>query len=326
VRRGFNAPLIDGVASHDRLLDRIGRWVMLGWIKRLRKAQPVTEGLGEPKGRLRVLLVDGSAKNLDRIEQTLQDWGLQFEFERAQGRKVLLGALDDPEWDLAIVGFIRPSLGGRELLEALRTRRPDLPVIVVAYTSDRHTAMACIRAGAVDYVLRDDLARLPVSALSAIGKARAQARLMESERMHRLLVEHLPVVALSLALEPSLRITLVNKAVERVFGFPRSRWTQEPGFFPNHIHPEDRRTVLERLSKVDRNEGLSGLTFRILGAEDRTCRVSLLTTPVASDPNVGPVLHGVLQEVAEPKEGELDNAHAELAAQLSQPKKRPLAI
>jgi CheY-like chemotaxis protein len=299
---------------------------MLGWIKRLRKDHPVAEGLGEPKGRLRVLLVDESVKILDRIERTLQDWGFRFEFERARGRRAFLRALEDGRRDLVIVGFIRPNLGGQELLEVLRTRHPHLPVIVVADSSDKRAALACIGAGAADYVLMDDLARLPISTLSAIGKARAQARLIVSERMYRLLVEHLPVVAFSLSLEPSLHITLVNKAVERVLGFPRSRWTQEPEFFSTRIHPEDRRTVLDTLSGLDPDGEFSDLTFRILGAEDRTYRVRLLASPVVSTPDGGPVLQGVLQEVTESKVGKLDAASVEQAIQLRQSRKRPLAI
>ncbi len=266
----------------------------------------VREGLQDQERRIRILLVDDSMADLDLMERALQDWGLRFHSVRVRGRREFLEALKGPAPDLVITDYVLPDLGGLDVLDLVQDRLRLVPVIVVTGAVDGRTAMACIAAGAADYVLKDHLLRLPIAALNALEKARAQAELYESEDRYRLLVEHLPVVAFTLALEPSIRLTFVSRRVGKVLGFPPSRWTRERGFLLQRIHPHDRSSVLGAVREARRSGELPELTFRILGEGDRIRWVRVQASPVVRNGDGRAVIQGVLRDISEQKEAELE--------------------
>jgi PAS domain-containing protein len=45
-------------------------------------------------------------------------------------------------------------------------------------------------------------------------------------------------------LDPStFRFVFISKAAERLLGYPTERWLNEPGFWQQHLHPKDRRSL-----------------------------------------------------------------------------------
>jgi two-component system, cell cycle sensor histidine kinase and response regulator CckA len=255
---------------------------------------------------VRILLVDDSRADLDLMERALLDWGLRFECVRARGRREFLAGLEGPSLDLVISDYVLPDLGGLEVLDLVGKRHPLAPVIVVTGAVDERTVMACIEAGAADYVLKDHLLRLPIAALNAMEKARALAERVRSEEKYRLLVEHLPLVAFSLDLEPSLRLTFVSRRVTKVLDFPPSRWTRERGFLLRRIYRHDRSLVLGAVREARRSGELPELTFRILGEGDRIRWVRVQASSVVRNGDGRAVIQGVLRDISEQKEAELE--------------------
>jgi two-component system, cell cycle sensor histidine kinase and response regulator CckA len=256
--------------------------------------------------RLRILLVDDSSSDLDLMERELQEWGLDCECVQARGRREFLDRIAGPPVDLVITDYVLPDLDGLEVLRLVKERNPLMPVIVVTGAVDERTASDCIREGAADYVLKDHLLRLPIAALNALEGARAKAELSQSEKNYRLLVEHLPVVAFSLSLQPSLRLTFVSRRVEHVLGFPPSRWLEERGFLWSRIHFHDRRMVLSVIRRARDRGGLRELTFRFMDAEDRVRWVRVQASPVLSNGGSRSLLQGVLRDITEQKEAEFE--------------------
>lgn len=257
------------------------------------------------KGRFRFLLVDDSSTDLDLMEREILEWGLNFECVKARGRVEFLEALGGPRPDLVITDYVLPDLGGLDVLRLVRERHPFVPVIVVTGAVDERTVSECIGAGAADYVLKDHLLRLPIAALRALEDARTRFELLRSEEKYRLLVEHLPVVAFSLALEPSIRLAFVSRRVEQVLGHAPARWMEGRWFLWRRIHPHDRRSVLGGLRKARLNGGFSDLTFRILD-EERVQWVRVQASSMVPDGGGGLVLQGVLRDITEQKEAELE--------------------
>ena len=266
----------------------------------------VRVGPKDQESRIRILLVDDSMADLDLMERALQDWGLRFHSVRVRGRREFLEALEGPAPDLVVTDYVLPDLGGLDVLDLVQDRLPLVPVIVVTGAVDERTAMACLAAGAADYVLKDHLLRLPIAALNALEKARAQAEQNESEERYRLLVEHLPVVAFTLALEPSIHLTFISRRVEKVLGFPASRWTMARSFLLRRIHPHDRPSVLGAVREARRSGVLSELTVRILGKGDRIHWVRVQASPVVRNGGGPALLQGVVRDITEQKEAELE--------------------
>ena len=70
----------------------------------------------------------------------------------------------DESWQIALVDYNIPGFSGIEALRLIAEIAPDLPAVTVSGSIDEDTAVATMSAGAVDYVLKDNLTRPPRSA------------------------------------------------------------------------------------------------------------------------------------------------------------------
>ena len=104
-----------------------------------------------------------------------------------------LETLEESSFDAALVDLRLPDSGSRALgtLEALQAAHPDLPLIVLTGLDDDEMAEEAMRAGAQDYLVKDDLTSdlLARSLRYAIERAKARRALEESERRYALAVE-----------------------------------------------------------------------------------------------------------------------------------------
>jgi PAS domain S-box-containing protein len=87
------------------------------------------------------------------------------------------------------------------------------------------------------------------------------------QRRSRLL-DAMPAIAWS-ASALTFRFTYINPAAETLLGYPVERWLEEPSFWSEHLHPEDRHVAM-----ICHNQTLAGrdheLVYRIIAADGRT--------------------------------------------------------
>ncbi|HEX6098002.1 MAG TPA: PAS domain S-box protein [Thermoanaerobaculia bacterium] len=85
---------------------------------------------------------------------------------------------------------------------------------------------------------------------------------------HARLLDALPAIAWS-ADAHTFRFKYINPAAEKILGYPASRWIDEPHFWSQHLHPEDRHIV-----RLCHNETLAcrnhELVYRMIAADGRT--------------------------------------------------------
>ncbi|WP_147651989.1 EAL domain-containing protein [Vulcaniibacterium gelatinicum] len=146
--------------------------------------------------QLRVLILDDNPDDVEAMRRTLMRAGDGFEVAGVATREALLEALDAFVPDAVICDYRLPGFDGRQAIELIRSRRPELPVLVVSGSLPDEAAVELIRVGACDYVLKDRMARLAPAVMRAIEEARerealqrAQHELMISERNYRRLFE-----------------------------------------------------------------------------------------------------------------------------------------
>lgn len=109
---------------------------------------------------LRVLFVEDSPDDVRLISRELAGHGFDLQSQTVATRVDFLRALDAGSWDVILSDH---SLGGftfTEALSLLRTRNSDIPFIVVSGTTGEDSAVEAMRAGASDYVLKQQLHRL----------------------------------------------------------------------------------------------------------------------------------------------------------------------
>jgi len=140
---------------------------------------PAGRSAGRP---LRVLLVEDSGPDAEHIESALRRAGFAPELRRAETAEGLRAALAETPWDIVLSDYVLPDLDGLEALRIVRELEPSPPFVIVTGTLDEETAVLCLKRGADDYVLKENLARL--------APAVEQALTVVAERRERQALEH----------------------------------------------------------------------------------------------------------------------------------------
>ena len=111
-------------------------------------------------GMLRILNVEDSEDDFLLIERELRRAGIIARFDRVDTPEQFRDALAREPWDLIIADYSMPGFSGVQALEMLTGARLDIPFILVSGTIGEDTAVRAMKAGASDYILKGNLARL----------------------------------------------------------------------------------------------------------------------------------------------------------------------
>jgi len=121
---------------------------------------------------LRVLLVEDSESDAALIVRQLGMAGYAVSQERVETAGQMRAALEGPEWDIVIADYNLPAFDAPAALVILQQTGLDLPFIIVSGHIGEETAVALMRAGAHDYLMKDHLARLAPVVERELGDAR----------------------------------------------------------------------------------------------------------------------------------------------------------
>ena len=100
--------------------------------------------------------------------------GYEVSSERVVNDRQMLAALAKQPWDLIIADYRLPDFDAPAALSLLHESGRDIPFIVVSGALGEELAVAIMRAGAQDYLLKADLARLAPAVEREIGDARTR--------------------------------------------------------------------------------------------------------------------------------------------------------
>ncbi len=128
-------------------------------------AEPVEEDL-------RILLLEDSPADAELAIRQLRDDGLRFEVLRVDRREAFTRALQEFAPGIVLADYNLAGFDGGAALEIARTRRPDVPVIMLTGAVGDEAAVELLRAGAWDYVLKDRIGRLAAAVRRALADAR----------------------------------------------------------------------------------------------------------------------------------------------------------
>jgi signal transduction histidine kinase len=108
---------------------------------------------------LRLLLVEDSPEDAELVVREIEASGYHVEWARVQTAVDLRAALRSP-WDVVVSDYAMPGFSGPAALAILRAHDPHTPFIMVSGTIGEDTAVAALKAGANDFLVKDRLARL----------------------------------------------------------------------------------------------------------------------------------------------------------------------
>lgn len=177
------------------------------------------------KAKLRVLIVEDSEDDAILVKKELEHAGYEPTVERVENAAGMDAALAHGPWDLIVSDYSVPGFNTLAALSAVKEKLVDVPFIIVSGTIGEETAVAAMKAGAHDYVMKGNLARLAPAvsrelreAVNRAARRRAEESFRESELRNRRTWENCPDAVL--LLDPAGLVHFANPAAEFVFDLP----------------------------------------------------------------------------------------------------------
>lgn len=129
-------------------------------------------GVGDRMAQpLRVLLLEDLDTDAELMVHELKRAGFDLVWDRIDTEEALLQCLDQP-YDLILSDNSMPSFNAMRALTCLQQRRLDIPLVIVSGSIGEEQAVALLRHGAADYIMKDRLERLGSAVAQALEKKR----------------------------------------------------------------------------------------------------------------------------------------------------------
>ncbi|HVL59351.1 MAG TPA: histidine kinase [Burkholderiaceae bacterium] len=150
---------------------------------------------------VRLLVVEDNPLDYELLLHQLVRDGFAPHAFRVEDEQGLRAALAAGGWDAVVSDHHLPRFSSEQALAIVRDSGSNLPFLIVSGTIGEDAAVAAMRAGADDFLIKGRLARLGPALRNAIAAARArteqqayQRALAESEQQLRALTRHLQQV------------------------------------------------------------------------------------------------------------------------------------
>ena len=125
---------------------------------------------------LRILHLEDDPLDADLIHRTVERWQVAVQWRTVDSAHGYADALERGSFDAVVCDNSLPGLDGLQALQLARDAHPAIPFIVLSGNADERRALECLRAGANDYILKDDLWRL-LPAMHYLRNRRERERL-----------------------------------------------------------------------------------------------------------------------------------------------------
>src|SRR6266404_3457907 len=241
--------------------------------------------MSKPNVPLQVLIVEDSENDALLLELELQRAGYGTVCHRVDTAAAMSAALARQRWDVVIADYVMPHFNGLAALALVREKGLDLPFIIVSGHITDDTAVAAMKAGAHDYVMKDKLARLGPAVERELREAEVRSQRRRSEE--ELEVEHTFRQAIENSVPSGIaavdlegRQTYVNPAFCTMIGWSEAELV---GARPPFLYwpPGDIEAITEALGKVAEDGApAGGIELRFRRRDGERIDVLLQVTPL----------------------------------------------
>ena len=176
---------------------------------------------------LRILLIEDSEDDARLVLREIEHSGYEVDFERVETADAMRAALARQAWDLIICDFSLPRFSAPNALELLKKSGYDLPFIIVSGTIGEESAVNALKAGAHDFIIKGNFARL----IPAIQRELKEAEVRRERRDRERELEAIASVSSTLRAAKTLDemlSRLLDQALTLVEGEAGSIWLYDP--------------------------------------------------------------------------------------------------
>ncbi|WP_421655452.1 ATP-binding protein [Leptothermofonsia sp. ETS-13] len=202
---------------------------------------------------LRVLIIEDSEDDVLLITRELRRGGYLFTYKRVDSRQEMKAVLEEQSWDLVIADYNLPHFDAIDALKLIQEKKLDIPFIIVSGSIGEDTAVAAMKAGAHDYLMKNNLARLVPAVERELREAqerrkrrKAEQALRDSEERLRSLIENaLDIIAV---LDEAGIIRYISPSIEQILGYKPEDLVGQVAF--DYVHPNNARMILSAFKKA----------------------------------------------------------------------------
>lgn len=173
---------------------------------------------------IRVLIVEDSEDDAAILVLELESGGYDPTFARVDTAAAMQAALAGQPWDIVIADYAMPHFSALAVLKLLQESGLDRPFIIVSGAIGQDTAVAAMKAGAHDYLMKDNLARLVPAVARELREAEVRAQRKRAEELlaaeARFLRAQTEVAQVALSsLDPDVLLPRLVETICRVQGY-----------------------------------------------------------------------------------------------------------
>ncbi|MBP2046353.1 histidine kinase dimerization/phosphoacceptor domain -containing protein [Methanobacterium aggregans] len=170
---------------------------------------------------LKILILEDYPPDAELAKLELEEDGLEFSSRVVDNEEDFLRELDEFEPQLILSDYKLPTFDGISALKLVRQSFPEKPFIFVSGTFGEDFAVETLKKGATDYVLKENISKLPFAvkrALKEVEKTlkreRAEKALKNSEMQYRTTINALDDILI--VVDHHMQIILFNQTFERM--------------------------------------------------------------------------------------------------------------
>src|SRR5215218_3150828 len=270
-------------------------------------------------GTLRVLLVEDSENDAMLLLRELRRCGYQPYSQRVCTPEDMQEALraaekrDEP-FQVVISDYYMPRFRAPDALGLLRELGYDVPFIVVSGKIGEDAAVEIMKAGANDYLTKENMSRLCPAIEREVREAevrgereRAEKALGLSEDRFRRLVEQIPAVTYvqePIDSDTPKAITYMSPQYEAILGYPAETEILDEEHWLRMLHPDDRERVLAEELRTDETGEPYRIEYRLIARDGRVVWVHDEATLVRDEEGNALYWLGVQYDITELKRTE----------------------
>ena len=174
--------------------------------------------------QVRVLIIEDSRFDARVLIGELERGGYKPDYELVDTPEGMRTALTAKSWDIVISDYVMPDFSGLDAIRILQESGLDIPIIIVSGNIGEDTAVQAMKAGAHDYLIKGNLARLIPAIERELSEAqerrkrkKAEAELKSTKEKLESFINNTSDAIIILDIEK--KILQVNTGFEKIYGW-----------------------------------------------------------------------------------------------------------
>ena len=269
---------------------------------------------------IRLLIVEDSKSDAALLLHQLSRQGFNAVNEIVDNAEAMSAALNKQIWDIIISDYILPGFSGLDALKLLQDRGLDIPCIITSGRIDDETAVAAMRAGAKDYIMKDNLKRLGPAIERELRDAEVrrerrkteealkqnEAELIKSQQRQAMAIQASGAGVFEYRITPEFNY-YIDERLADILGYKLAELPKPDKFLywlMAQIHPNDLNSVLDIYDKFSQDPGKKYTAeFRIKRKSGEWIYIRCISLASASDINSPSLqISGIVLDITESKQ------------------------